>query len=42
VLRDQPGASVSIPGSCHVDAPVEWIAGLIETFRQRALHRDPA
>lgn len=42
ILRDQPGASVSIPLSCHVDAPVEWIAGLIETFRQRALHRDPA
>jgi hypothetical protein len=42
LLRDDPGSSVSIPGSCHVDAPVEWIAGLIETFRQRALHKEPS
>lgn len=40
VLREPVGSALPIPNSCHVDAPAEWVAGLIETFRQRALHGD--
>lgn len=29
---------VSLPRVCHGDAPAEWLAGLIETFRHQALH----
>jgi hypothetical protein len=28
-----------IPAICHAGSPPEWTAGLIETFRQHALHR---
>ncbi len=31
---------LTLPAACHGGAPPEWIAGLIETFRQRFLHKD--
>ncbi len=35
-LEGETGGSISLPRVCLVDAPPEWVAGLIETFRERA------
>lgn len=39
VIRDVERSEVVLPSICCADAPPEWTAGLIETFRQHALHR---
>lgn len=39
VLREPPERELRLPASCCGDGPPEWTAGLIETFRQHALHR---
>ncbi|MDQ7005928.1 MAG: hypothetical protein Q9Q40_01705 [Acidobacteriota bacterium] len=36
VLTGEPPRLVSLPAICHGDAPPEWLAGMIETFRVRA------
>ena len=38
IRRDASGDLRPIPPSCVGNAPPEWLAGLIETFRQHALH----
>ncbi|RMF75471.1 MAG: hypothetical protein D6738_03655 [Acidobacteria bacterium] len=38
VRRDPDDALRPIPSACVGNAPPEWLAGLIETFRQHALH----
>jgi hypothetical protein len=30
--------TITLPSICHGDAPAEWVAGMIETFRHHALH----
>ncbi len=36
VLHGQETETISLPAICHGDAPPEWVAGLIETFREKA------
>lgn len=38
IVRGPEGEDRALPGLCCGDAPPEWIAGLIETFRRRGLH----
>jgi len=38
-LAGDEGVEVTLPSACYGGAPVEWIAGIIETFRQHAIHR---
>ena len=37
-LRGEDGELRPVPAVCIGNAPPEWLAGLIETFRQHALH----
>lgn len=39
VRREGDPEEVEVPRTAHAGAPPEWMAGLIETFRHRALHR---
>ena len=38
VRNEQGEGEVMLPRVCQGDAPAEWLAGLIETFRHQALH----
>ncbi len=37
VLTGEPPHLISLPTICHGDAPPEWLAGMIETFRVRSV-----